>query len=140
MARQILARSVKHTPSEATTLALRRQVEFEDLAAIAERWNPVATIADVADDGIAEFEHQQRRPARDREPPPPRTSACDHPLELPARDDAPIGLAPRRIMHGRDLVLVAESRRADGYDRLGPGGAVRCGRGPAARPRHRPRT
>src|ERR1700722_7282520 len=134
MARQILARSVEHTPSEAATLALRRQVEFEDLTAIAKRWHPVAPVADIADDGIAEFEHQQRRPARDREPPPLRTSARDHPLELPARDDAPIGLAPRRIMHGRDLALVAESRRADGYDRLDHGGDVKSARGPAARP------
>ena len=52
MARQILARSVEHTPPEATTLALGRQVEFEDLAAIAERRNPIAPIADIADDGM----------------------------------------------------------------------------------------
>src|SRR3984957_13088483 len=134
MARQILARGVEHTPPEATTLALRRQVKLEDLAAIAECGNPIAPIADIADDGIAEFEHEQRSPARDREPPPLRAPARDHPLELTAGDDAPIGLAPRRIMHGGDLVLVAETRRADGYDRLDHGRDVKSGRGAAARP------
>src|SRR5277367_3845946 len=124
MARQILARSLEHTPPEAATLALRRQVEFEDLAAIAERRNPIAPIADVADNGIAEFEHQQRRPARDREAPPRRASARDHALELPAGDDAPIGLAPRGVMHRSDFTLVAESRRANGYDRLDHGGML----------------
>src|ERR1700722_1697242 len=133
MARQILAGSVEHAPPEAATLALGRQIEFEDLAAIAKRWNPVAPIADVADDGIAEFEHQQRRPARDREPPPLRAPARDHPLELPAGDNAPIRLAPRRIMHGRDFARVSESRSADGYDRLDHEGDVKSGRGLAAR-------
>src|ERR1700677_1717783 len=130
MARQILARSLEHTPPEAATLALRREVKFENLAAIAERWNPIAPIADIADDGIAEFQHQERRPARDRESPPLRAPARDHPLEFPAGDDAPIGLAPRRIMHGRDFVLVAESRRADGYDRLDHGGMLSPRAGP----------
>src|ERR1700733_5085382 len=101
MARQILARSLEHKPPEAATLALRRQVEFEDLAAIAERRSPISPTADIADDGVPEFEHQQRRPARDRESPPLRAPARDHPLELPAGDDAPIGLAPRRILHRR---------------------------------------
>src|ERR1700728_5392512 len=109
MPRQILARSLEHTPPDAATLALRRQVEFEDLAAIAERRNPIAPIADIADYGIAEFEHQQRRPARDRESPPLRAPARDHPLELPAGDDAPIGLAPPRIVQGRDFSLVLEA-------------------------------
>ena len=108
MARQILARSLEHTPPEAATLAFWREVKFKDLAAIAERWNPIAAVADVADDEIAEFEHQQRRPARDRKSPPLRAPARDHPLELPAGDNAPIGLAPRGIMHGRDFALVAE--------------------------------
>src|ERR1700728_4854855 len=134
MARQILARSLEHTPPEAAPLALRRQVEFEDLAAIAERRNPIAPIADIADDGVTEFEHQQRRPASDRESPPLRAPARDHPLELPARDNAPIGLAPRRIMHGRDFVLVAETRSANGYDRLDHGRDVKSVRGAAARP------
>src|ERR1700722_3643504 len=133
MARQILPRSVEHSPPEAATLALGRQVEFEDLAAIAERRNPIAAIADVADHGIAKFQHQQRRPARDRESPPFRTPARDHPLELPAGDNAAIGLAPRSIMHGRNFALVAESRRADGYDRLDHGGDVMSARGAAAR-------
>src|ERR1700722_38449 len=134
MARQILARSLEHAPPEAATLALRRQVEFEDLATIAERWNPIAPIADIADDGIAELEHQQRRAGCDREPPPLRASARDHPLELPARDNAPIGLAPCRVMHGRDFALVAETRSADGYDRLDHGRDVKSVRGAAARP------
>src|SRR6202041_2169445 len=133
MARQILARRFEHTPPEAAALALRRQVKLEDLAAVAKRRHPIAPIADIADDGIAEFEHQQRRPARDREPPPLRAPARDHPLELPAGDNAPIRLAPRRIMHGRDFALVAESRSADGYDRLDHEGDVKSGRGLAAR-------
>src|SRR6202020_537582 len=134
MARQIIARSLEHTPPEAATLALRRQVELEDLAPIAERWNPIAPIADIADDGIAEFEHQQRRPARDRESPPLRAPARDHPLELTAGDDAPIGLAPRRVMHGRNFALVAETLRADGFHRLVHVRDVKSARGLAARP------
>src|ERR1700727_2991899 len=134
MARQILARSLEHTPPEAATLALRRQVEFEDLATIAERWNPVAPIADIADDGIAELEPQQRRAACEREPPPLRAPARDHPLELPARDNAPIGLAPCRVMHGRNFALVAETRGANGCARPDQGGDVKSVGGAPARP------
>ena len=130
MARQILASRLEHAPSETTPLALRRQIKLKDLAAVAERRHAIASIAHIADDQIAEFEHQKGRPARDGETPPGRTSARDHALELPARNNPPIGLAPRRVMYGRNFALVAESRSANGNDRLDHGGMLSRRAGP----------
>src|SRR5580704_15246517 len=103
VAGQILARRLEHAPPEAAALALRRQVELEDLAAVAERRNAVPPVADIADDRPAEFEHEQGRPARDRQAPPRRAAARDHPLELASGNDAAIGLAPGGVMHGGDF-------------------------------------
>ena len=133
MTRQIVARRLEHTSPEATALALWRQVELEDLATITERRHPIPTIADIADNGIAEFEHQQWRPARNREAPPLGSSTGDHSLELATGDNAPIGLPPSRVMHRSDLTLVTEARRANGYDRLDHGVDVKSARGAAAR-------
>src|ERR1700722_1508496 len=130
MPRQILARRLEHTPPEAAALAFRCQVKLENLAAVAKRRHPIAPVADIADYGIAEFQHQQRRPARDCEAPPRRAPTRDHTLKLSAWDDAAIGFAPRGVMHRSDFALVAESRRANGYDRLDHGGMLSPRAGP----------
>src|SRR5258708_13776913 len=54
VARQIFARRLEHTSSEAAALALRRQIELEDLAAIAERRHSIPAIPHIADHRIAE--------------------------------------------------------------------------------------
>src|SRR5271166_4401017 len=118
VARQILARRLEHAPPEATALALRREIEFEDLPAVAERRNAVLPIAHIADDGPPEFEHEQRRAARDRQAPPRRAAARDHPLKLAAGNHAAISLAPGGVMNRGDIDFVAQSRRSNGNDRF----------------------
>ena len=115
---EILAGRLEHPPAETAALAGRRQIELEDLPAIAERGHAVAPVADVADDAVAELEHEERRAARNRRAPPGRATAGDHPLELATRNDAAIGFAPRLVVHLGDIALVAQTGRADGDDRL----------------------
>ena len=96
----------------------RREIELEDLAAVAERWHPIAPVAHVTDDRVGEFEDEERRPPGDRDPPPRRAATRDHPLQLAAGDYAAVRLAPRGVMNGGDVVFVAHSRGAYGDDRF----------------------
>ena len=89
MARQILASRLEHAPPKAAALALRGQIKLEDFAAVTERRHAIAPIADIADDRIAEFQHQKRRPARDREAPP------GGPLRAIMRSSSRPGMTPR---------------------------------------------
>src|SRR5208337_1721854 len=125
--RQILARRLEHAPPEAAALAFRREIELEDLPAIAERRHPVAPVAHIADDRIGELEHQKRRATHDRHAPPGGASARDHPFELAPGNHAAIGFAPSGVVHRRDVFFISRPRRANGNDRLDHGRMLRPG-------------
>ena len=118
MRREIGARRFEHALAEADPLIFRRQIKFEDLAAVAERRHAIAAVAGVAGDGVGEVEHDEPRARADRLPPPGGTAPLDHALELTPGDDAAIRVAPRRIVHARDALFVAEPRHPNRYECL----------------------
>jgi hypothetical protein len=104
---EIALRRLEHLPAEAAALVFRREIEFENLAAIAERGHAIAAIAGVTRHLVGEIEHNEAGAAGNGPPPPVGAAPHDHPLEFPSRDHAAIGVPPCRIVHARDLGLVA---------------------------------
>jgi len=113
MLAEIATSRLKETAAEAKPLKLRSDVEFEYFALKRESWNAIAPVGRISCDGLIEIEHDKARSPRNGVLPPPWPAPGDHLLQLSARDDAPIGVAPGRIMHLSDFRRVLCARSTD---------------------------
>ena len=122
---QIPLRRLEHAPAEAHALVFGREIEFEDLPAQIQRGHAITSVAHVTCDLVREIENHQPRAARNRAAPPHRTAPQDHALQFAPRNNAAVGVPPRRVVHTRDLGFIAETRSANGYDGLDHGEKLR---------------
>ena len=87
---EITLGGLEHPSAKAAALVFRRDIEFENLAAVAQRRHAIAAVTGVAGDRFGKVEDDQSRAAGDGAPPPSWTTADDHSLEFAAGDDPAI--------------------------------------------------
>src|SRR5690606_27986451 len=111
--RHVRPAGVEQFAAEPDALEMRAHIDFVDFALYLQHGRAVPAEAGIAHDLIAGGQDDDATAARNRVFPPGCAAPLDHALQIAARNDAAIGIAPGFVVHLGDFAAIARAGRAD---------------------------